>query len=85
MSKRGAHSPPLIIPASEGFNTFESIYSPENLAEVEEWLAAVENDYNNVGVRIITAAPEVDGVMEAITELSKRGICFNIGHRYVHV
>ncbi|OAX42798.1 carbohydrate esterase family 9 protein [Rhizopogon vinicolor AM-OR11-026] len=78
MSKRGAHSPPLIISALEGFKTFESIYGAENLAEEEEWFASVEND--NVGVRIITAAPEVEGVMEAIRETSKRGICFNIGH-----
>jgi len=80
MSKRGAHSPPLIISASEGFKTFESVYSPENLAEAEEWLTSVESDHSNVGVRIITAAPEVEGVMEAIKEASKRGICFNIGH-----
>lgn len=36
-----------------------------------------------VGVRIITAAPEVDGVMHAITELDKRGVIFSIGHRYM--
>lgn len=34
-----------------------------------------------VGVRIITGAPEVEGVMEAISIASKRGICFSIGHR----
>ncbi|KAG1824342.1 carbohydrate esterase family 9 protein [Suillus subaureus] len=80
MSKRGAHSPALIIPASEGFKTFESIYSPENLAEAEDWLMSGDTLYDTVGVRIITAAPEVEGVMEAINEASKRGICFNIGH-----
>lgn len=85
MSKRGAHSPPLIIPASEGFKTFESIYGAENLAEAEEWFASVESEHDNAGVRIITAAPEVEGVMEAVNEASKRGICFNIGHRYARV
>lgn len=85
MSKRGAHSPALIISASEGFKTFESIYSPENLADAEDWLMSGDTVHNTVGVRIITAAPEVEGVMEAINEASKRGICFNIGHRYVLV
>lgn len=80
MSKRGAHSPALIIPASKGFETFESIYSPENLAEAEDWLMSGDAIHNTVGVRMITAAPEVEGVMEAINEASKRGICFNIGH-----
>lgn len=36
---------------------------------------------DTVGVRIITGAPEVEGVMEAISKASKRGVCFNIGHR----
>jgi hypothetical protein len=38
-------------------------------------------DQDTVGVRIITGAPEVEGVMHAIAKASKRGICFNIGHR----
>ncbi|KAH7905823.1 hypothetical protein BJ138DRAFT_1017178 [Hygrophoropsis aurantiaca] len=80
MAKRGAHSPPLIMPASEGFKSFESIYSAENLAEAEDWLMSCDIRQDTVGVRMITAAPEVDGVMDAITEASKRGICFNIGH-----
>jgi N-acetylglucosamine-6-phosphate deacetylase len=81
LAKRGAHSPPLIIPASDGFKTFESTYSPENLADAEDWLMGGDIDEDTVGVRIITAAPEVEGVMEAISTASKRGICFNIGHR----
>ncbi|KAF9243169.1 carbohydrate esterase family 9 protein [Melanogaster broomeanus] len=80
LAKRGAHSSPLIIPASDGFKTFESTYSPENLADAEDWLMGNVIDEETVGVRIITAAPEVEGVMEAIATASKRGICFNIGH-----
>lgn len=34
-----------------------------------------------VGVRIITAAPEKEGVMEAIGDLTKRGVILSIGHR----
>ncbi|KAI6046443.1 carbohydrate esterase family 9 protein [Pisolithus marmoratus] len=80
MTKRGAHSPPLIIPASEGYKTFEAIYQPENLVDVEDWLMRDDAGQGTVGARIITAAPEIEGVMEAIAEVSKRGICFNIGH-----
>ncbi|KAH7928657.1 carbohydrate esterase family 9 protein [Leucogyrophana mollusca] len=80
LAKRGAHSPPLIMPASEGFKSFESIYSAENLADAEDWLMACDIGQETVGVRMITAAPEVEGVMDAITEASKRGICFSIGH-----
>lgn len=36
-----------------------------------------------VGVRIITAAPEIDGVMPAVEEVVKRGVVFSIGHRCV--
>jgi N-acetylglucosamine-6-phosphate deacetylase len=38
---------------------------------------------HSVGVRIITAAPEVDGVLDSVKELSDRGVVFSIGHRYV--
>lgn len=80
MTKRGAHSPPLIIPASEGYKTFEDIYQLENLTDTEDWLMRDDAGQETVGARIITAAPEIEGVMEAIPEVRKRGICFNIGH-----
>jgi N-acetylglucosamine-6-phosphate deacetylase len=35
------------------------------------------------GVRIVTAAPEVNGVLDAVHDLDQRGIVFSIGHRYV--
>lgn len=36
-----------------------------------------------LGVRIITAAPEVAGVLDAVHEFDQRGIVFSIGHRYI--
>jgi N-acetylglucosamine-6-phosphate deacetylase len=36
---------------------------------------------DQVGVRVLTAAPEIDGVLEAVDELTKRGIVYSIGHR----
>ena len=34
-------------------------------------------------VRIITAAPEFTGVLDALPEFDQRGVVFSIGHRYV--
>lgn len=43
---------------------------------------ASDGDENAVGVRIITAAPEVEGVKRGLEEAVKRGVVFSIGHRY---
>ena len=37
----------------------------------------------SLGVRIITAAPEITGVLDAVHEVDQRGIVFSIGHRYI--
>ncbi|KNZ74902.1 Putative N-acetylglucosamine-6-phosphate deacetylase [Termitomyces sp. J132] len=76
--KRGAHAPPFLLTAPEGIKSFEDIYGERNLAENEDWLMA--SGGQNAGVRMITAAPEIEGVMNAIGELAKRGIVFSIGH-----
>ncbi|KZT18303.1 carbohydrate esterase family 9 protein [Neolentinus lepideus HHB14362 ss-1] len=76
MAKRGAHTPPFIIPAPDCFKSFENVYGAENLAVTEDWV--MEGD--QVGVRIITAAPEIEGVMDTVTELTNRGVVFSIGH-----
>jgi len=80
MSKRGAHAPKYLLTADKGFGTFEEVYGPENLADAEDWTMA--ND-DNPGVRLITAAPEVPGVLQALPELNKRGVAYSIGHRQV--
>ncbi|KAG6857184.1 hypothetical protein H0H87_008249 [Tephrocybe sp. NHM501043] len=76
-AKRGAHAPPFLLSAPEGTKTFEDIYGERNLAESEDWLMG---SGGNAGVRMITAAPEIDGVMNAIGELTKKGVVFSIGH-----
>ncbi|TFK50997.1 Metallo-dependent hydrolase [Heliocybe sulcata] len=76
MAKRGAHAPPFIIPAPDRLQSFEEVYGAENLAVNEDWVMESEQ----VGVRIITAAPEIEGVMDTLTELTNRGIVFSIGH-----
>ena len=52
----------------------------QNLAVKEDWL--IDRDAP-LGVRIITAAPEINGVLDALPEFDQRGIVFSIGHRYV--
>ncbi|EGN91868.1 carbohydrate esterase family 9 protein [Serpula lacrymans var. lacrymans S7.3] len=80
LAKRGAHAPPFLLPATQGFKSFEDIYGLPNLADAEDWLMAGSVDEQSVGVRIVTAAPEIEGVMHAVGELSKRGVVFSIGH-----
>ncbi|KAH9833474.1 Metallo-dependent hydrolase [Rhodofomes roseus] len=77
MAKRGAHAPQFLVPARERFASFEELYGAQNLVDQEDWLMAEGND---VGVRIVTAAPEIEGVMPSIPELIKRGVVFSIGH-----
>ncbi|KAF9519366.1 carbohydrate esterase family 9 protein [Hydnum rufescens UP504] len=66
--KRGAHAQPLLLSAPKGIASIEEVYGPENLAP------------GGPGVRMITAAPELQGIMESIHHLSDRGVIFSIGH-----
>ncbi|KAJ7594920.1 hypothetical protein C8J56DRAFT_927969 [Mycena floridula] len=75
-SKRGAHALPFLLTAPDGFQTFQDIYGPDNLADAADWL----DKSDQTGSRIITLAPEIPGVMDAIGMLSKRGIVVSIGH-----
>lgn len=80
MAKRGAHAPSYLMDAAGGFPAFETLYGPGNLADTEDWLVSVGLDEHHSAVRVMTAAPEVPGVMDAISTLTKRGIVFSIGH-----
>ncbi|KAF9501398.1 Metallo-dependent hydrolase [Pleurotus eryngii] len=75
-AKRGAHVPSFLLAAPDGIKSFEEVYGAENLADSEDWLMSTDR----IGVRMITAAPEIEGVMQSIGELDKRGIVFSIGH-----
>lgn len=80
-AKRGAHEPQFLLAAKDEIKSFEEVYGADNLAVAEDWLMGGEGHDNSVGVRVITAAPEVDGVMVSIEELTRRGVVFSIGHR----
>jgi len=80
LTKRGAHTPGYLLSAIDGFKSFEEVYGAANLVESEDW--AMSDDNQNPAVRLITAAPEIPGVMDALAELTKRGIAFSIGHRF---
>ncbi|KAF8633257.1 hypothetical protein AX17_004433 [Amanita inopinata Kibby_2008] len=77
-SKRGAHAPSYLLSAPKGMRSLEDVYGAANLADVEDWM--MSGGDQEPGVRIITAAPEIEGVMASISELTKRGIVFSIGH-----
>lgn len=79
LAKRGAHAPLHIRSPPKGFASFEEMYGVENLATKDDWL--MDSDAP-LGVRIITGAPEINGVLDAVHELDQRGVVFSIGHRY---
>ncbi|WWD17688.1 N-acetylglucosamine-6-phosphate deacetylase [Kwoniella shandongensis] len=66
--RRGAHSSTLLMTASSNppINTFDKVYGKEGL--------------DQEGVKIITLAPDVEGVMGCVEELVQRGVTVSIGH-----
>ncbi|PWN50657.1 Metallo-dependent hydrolase [Violaceomyces palustris] len=67
--KRGAHCVKLIREAPRGIEDIEEVYGKG------------ESGLDMQGaVKILTLAPDVRGVMEAIPELAKRGVIISLGH-----
>ncbi|KAI1783754.1 hypothetical protein LXA43DRAFT_872792, partial [Ganoderma leucocontextum] len=79
-AKRGAHAPLFLLAAQDGPKSFEEVYGAENLTVTEDWLMAGEGHDHSVGVRVITAAPEVERVGSSIEELTRCGIVLSIRH-----
>lgn len=67
--KKGAHEESFLLEATEGIKSWEEVYGRE----------ALDQD----GVKIVTAAPDVAGVMDCIAPAVKRGITFSVGHSCV--
>ena len=71
-SKNGIHSLEVLQEALNGFADFETCYGAENLPYLGSGIRSP--------VSMITAAPEVPGVFDAIPQIAHRGIKFSIGH-----
>ncbi|KAF7976438.1 hypothetical protein HWV62_6869 [Athelia sp. TMB] len=79
-SKRGAHTPALLRAAPDGWDSIEAVYGAANLAEQEDWLMQNADGGAGVGVRVVTGAPELEGVGASVGELARRGVVFSLGH-----
>lgn len=55
--------------AHPAIRTFEQVYGAEGL--------------DQEGIKLITLAPDVEGVMDCVEELTRRGVTVSIGHRLV--
>ncbi|EIW72457.1 hypothetical protein TREMEDRAFT_58621 [Tremella mesenterica DSM 1558] len=66
--KKGCHPSENIAVVNEGLTDFENMYGSEAVAPNREM------------VRIVTVAPDVQGVLPCIPELSERGITVALGH-----
>ncbi|KAK4689142.1 N-acetylglucosamine-6-phosphate deacetylase, partial [Tremellales sp. Uapishka_1] len=66
--RRGAHNDTLLLTAnsSSPIDSFDEVYGKDGL--------------NQEGVKILTVAPDVFGVMDSLGDLSKRGVVISIGH-----
>lgn len=69
--KKGIHGQTLLLKASAGVKSWESLYSAKAL--------------DQPGVKIITAAPDVEGVLDTIKDVSDRGVTFSIGHSNANI
>ncbi|ORX93959.1 hypothetical protein K493DRAFT_315720 [Basidiobolus meristosporus CBS 931.73] len=76
----GAHlEGPFISPSKFGAHEVQTLRTaPNGVADLFDCYAIKHGETSNIA--IITVAPEVEGVMEAIPELVKEGIVVSIGH-----
>lgn len=71
-SKCGIHSPSVLQSAPNGFQDFQACYGASNLE--------APSPDEKPPIALITAAPEISGVSEAISQITSRGIRFALGH-----
>lgn len=72
-TKRGAHAPSVLRTIStDGFKDIEACYGAEGLTSSPPSVPST--------IRIITGAPELNGMMSVISECKRRNIVFSIGH-----
>jgi N-acetylglucosamine-6-phosphate deacetylase len=67
-TKNGIHKLSVLRESPNGFTDLEACYGSENLKDGDS------------PIKLITLAPELPGILQSITELSRRGIVVSIGH-----
>ncbi|EGV65033.1 hypothetical protein CANTEDRAFT_113350 [Yamadazyma tenuis ATCC 10573] len=63
--KKGCHPTETFVDAKEGSSKLDQVYGADNLLE---------------NVCIVTAAPEIDGVLDVIPYLRSKNVIYSIGH-----
>ncbi|CAG8437976.1 6820_t:CDS:2 [Ambispora gerdemannii] len=66
-NKKGAHEQSTLHNAPNGFSDIAKVYG-------------ISETGNNHSIRLVTVAPEVEGVMDSIHDLTRVGITVSIGH-----
>jgi N-acetylglucosamine-6-phosphate deacetylase len=71
-SRRGIHAEALLMdaPGDTPVRSLERVYGKGGL--------------DQPGVKLITLAPDVEGIMQCIPSLASRGVTISIGHRWVY-
>jgi len=65
---------PFLSHTRRGMHPLQDLQKPTLAAFEKLWQAARGH------IRVMTIAPELDGALEVISEATKRGVCFSIGH-----
>ncbi|KAF9947205.1 hypothetical protein BGZ70_002813, partial [Mortierella alpina] len=79
----GAHELKVLqASAKNGYSDFKDVYGLEGATP--EAQKVLSNEYLN-SVKIITCAPELEGIMEAIPDLVKAGITVSVGHSMANI
>ncbi|KGB79057.1 N-acetylglucosamine-6-phosphate deacetylase [Cryptococcus deuterogattii 99/473] len=77
--RKGAHSSTLLLTASPTSPIFPPGASDTSPMKALETVYGKEG-LDQQGVKIITLAPDVDGVMDCIEPLTERGVVVSVGH-----
>jgi N-acetylglucosamine-6-phosphate deacetylase len=69
-------APSSSAPSSPSSPTFTPIQTPLEVVERVYGKSSIDQP----GVKLITLAPDVEGVMDCVANLSERGVTVSIGH-----
>lgn len=84
-ARNGIHKPDVLRAATNGFQDILDCYGAENVPPAKNEDAPVngvngDSPKKQPAIKMITAAPEVGGMLSNIRELVSRGIIYSIGH-----